>query len=211
MSIYSRSLLRPAAVWVAVTGALAAVLRQVLPVVAGRWGSPDFADLLVTGCAAVAAVASLRLWLVTTTVVADLLRRRPADAHGTGLLRAAVLAACGVAVLATAAPAGATPRPVSPLDGLPLPDRAVGAATTRSGTADPIARGPATVRVRPGDTLWSIAVTALGPRATEADVATYWPRIGTRNAALIGDDPDLILPGQRLELPPTHEEDTWNR
>jgi nucleoid-associated protein YgaU len=65
---------------------------------------------------------------------------------------------------------------------------------------------PTTVRVRPGDSLWLIAERALGPGATDARVAAYWPRIRARNAAVIGDDPDLIRPDQRLQLPPTHEE-----
>jgi nucleoid-associated protein YgaU len=35
------------------------------------------------------------------------------------------------------------------------------------------------------------------------ELAAYWQRIYDRNADVIGADPDLILPGQLLELPPT--------
>lgn len=71
--------------------------------------------------------------------------------------------------------------------------------------------------VLPGDSLWSVAAAALAaahghsgePTATE--VASYWPRIYALNRALLGPDPDLLLPGQVLRLPelgdPTTRED----
>ena len=64
------------------------------------------------------------------------------------------------------------------------------------------------VEVRPGDTLWAIAAAALaarGPTATPAlaDVAAYWPRVYALNRAVIGPDPAVIEPGQRLRLPAT--------
>ncbi|HYN28373.1 MAG TPA: LysM domain-containing protein, partial [Dermatophilaceae bacterium] len=57
------------------------------------------------------------------------------------------------------------------------------------------------VVVRRGDTLWTIAARHLGAGATDAEVARAWPRWYDANAAVIGADPDLLLPGQRL-LPP---------
>ena len=33
-------------------------------------------------------------------------------------------------------------------------------------------------------------------------VARYWPRIHRANREIIGPNPDLIVPGQVLELPP---------
>ncbi len=63
--------------------------------------------------------------------------------------------------------------------------------------------GPRQVRVRPGDSLWVIAEQRLGPRATVVEIVGYWHRIYDRNTDVIGPDPDLILPGQLLELPPT--------
>lgn len=76
----------------------------------------------------------------------------------------------------------------------------------------PAARGEATaghrspeqetrVVVRAGDTLWAIAARHLGPEATDQDVAEAWPRWYAANRHLIGDDPDLILPGQELRVP----------
>ncbi|MEU4603025.1 LysM peptidoglycan-binding domain-containing protein [Kribbella sp. NPDC023972] len=76
-------------------------------------------------------------------------------------------------------------------------------------------RLPARVVVKPGDTLWSIAATELGPNATPEDVAARWPAWYAANRQLIGPDPDLILPGQVLRIPapatgnpvpPTHQE-----
>ena len=57
------------------------------------------------------------------------------------------------------------------------------------------------VVVRRGDSLWDIAARHLGADASAAEIATEWPRWHAANAAVIGPDPDLLLPGQRL-LPP---------
>ncbi|MEO7844372.1 MAG: LysM peptidoglycan-binding domain-containing protein [Nocardioides sp.] len=51
------------------------------------------------------------------------------------------------------------------------------------------------VVVRPGDTLSGIAAAALGD-------ADRWPRLYAANRGVVGDDPDLILPGQVLDLTP---------
>jgi hypothetical protein len=52
-----------------------------------------------------------------------------------------------------------------------------------------------------GDTLWSIAAHHLGPAATAAEITVEWQRWLSTNRSVIGDDPNLILPGQEL-LPP---------
>jgi hypothetical protein len=57
------------------------------------------------------------------------------------------------------------------------------------------------VVVHRGDSLWSIAARHLGPQATDAEIAREWPRWFDLNRDLIGDDPDLILPGQILRVP----------
>ena len=59
------------------------------------------------------------------------------------------------------------------------------------------------VVVRRGDTLWDIAARALGPHASDADIAACWPRWHAANRSTIGPDPDLILPGQLLRPPTT--------
>ncbi|HEX2049321.1 MAG TPA: LysM peptidoglycan-binding domain-containing protein [Actinomycetota bacterium] len=53
--------------------------------------------------------------------------------------------------------------------------------------------------MRRGDTLWSIAATVVGD--DPGAIASYWPRIHSANRAVVGDDPDVIVPGQRLVLP----------
>ncbi|PFG37637.1 LysM domain-containing protein [Flavimobilis soli] len=58
-----------------------------------------------------------------------------------------------------------------------------------------------TVTVRAGDTLWALASQALGPRATDAQIAHEWPRWHDANRALLGDDPHLIRPGDTLTVP----------
>jgi hypothetical protein len=58
------------------------------------------------------------------------------------------------------------------------------------------------VTVRPGDSLWSIAAAHLGREATAAQIAAAWPRWYAENRRVVGDDPTLILPGQRLQPPP---------
>lgn len=57
------------------------------------------------------------------------------------------------------------------------------------------------VVVLAGDSLWSIAERHLGPGADAAEVAEAWPRWWQENRSVVGDDPDLLLPGQRLVVP----------
>ncbi|WP_088320933.1 LysM peptidoglycan-binding domain-containing protein [Kineosporia sp. R_H_3] len=59
----------------------------------------------------------------------------------------------------------------------------------------------AEVVVRAGDTLWTIVERHLGPHATAAEVAAEWPRWHATNRAVLGDDPDRLLPGQVLQPP----------
>lgn len=54
--------------------------------------------------------------------------------------------------------------------------------------------------VEPGDTLWSIAARALGTDDARR-IARYWPKIHRRNRAILGSNPNLIYPGQKLRLP----------
>ena len=72
------------------------------------------------------------------------------------------------------------------------------ATTPKSASTTP---EPRTVVVRPGDSLWSIAEGALGADATAADIAASWPQWYEHNRNVIGDDADLIVPGQKLLAP----------
>jgi resuscitation-promoting factor RpfA len=59
--------------------------------------------------------------------------------------------------------------------------------------------------VRRGDTLWSLAERHLGPGATDGEIAVEWPHWFRANRAVIGHDPDHLLPGERLRPPqPDH-------
>jgi nucleoid-associated protein YgaU len=59
--------------------------------------------------------------------------------------------------------------------------------------------------VRSGDSLWRIAQRTLADRTggtvTSSDVARFWPVMYEANRALIGEDPNLIFPGQTLQIP----------
>lgn len=57
------------------------------------------------------------------------------------------------------------------------------------------------VVVHRGDSLWTIAARHLGPGATEAQIAAEWPQWWAANRDVIGPDPNLLLPGQRLQPP----------
>ncbi len=120
-------------------------------------------------------------------------------------MRLLLLAACGAVVLsATAAPASADDhRPVVPLSLAGLPAAGPGDRRRPAGPSRAPPRRPRSSGSTAGDSLWAIAEERLGPRATVADIVDYWHRIYDRNADGIGPDPDLILPGQPLELPPT--------
>ncbi|GAA1686422.1 hypothetical protein GCM10009765_39880 [Fodinicola feengrottensis] len=65
----------------------------------------------------------------------------------------------------------------------------------------PATTPPRTVVVRPGDSLWSIAAARLQHPSRPA-IAVEWPRWWAANRQLIGPNPDIIRPGQRLR-PPT--------
>ncbi|MBA3233079.1 MAG: LysM peptidoglycan-binding domain-containing protein [Propionibacteriales bacterium] len=57
------------------------------------------------------------------------------------------------------------------------------------------------VEVRPGDTLWGIAADLLGPTASDRDIAHQWPQWYRENRAVVGPDPDRLVPGQHLHPP----------
>jgi hypothetical protein len=62
---------------------------------------------------------------------------------------------------------------------------------------------PGEVTVLAGDTLWDIASRHLGPAASDVDVALHWPRWYEANRSRIGENPDVLLPGQILKAPST--------
>ncbi|MDR7364033.1 hypothetical protein [Nocardioides marmoribigeumensis] len=99
----------------------------------------------------------------------------------------------------------AHPRGWGLLDGLPLPGLPTGAAPERAAHPRETHRhprvAPRTVTARPGDCLWSITATLLGPSASDGQVARAWPRLHRLNRATLGPDPDVLVAGARLVVP----------
>ena len=56
--------------------------------------------------------------------------------------------------------------------------------------------------VEPGDSLWSISEEHVGPGATPKQIAYEFERTFDLNRGRIGEDPNLIFPGQELVLLP---------
>ncbi len=219
--------LRCALVWTVGAVALATLAAWLLPdllaareqVAAGGLSGRGFDEVLVWVCEAALLGAGGWLWLVTGLVVRDAARGRSRARRGVPApVRRLVLVACGVALAggiaapsyAVAAPADRAAEEQSAIQGLPLPDRATtathvghlfarqAATVHRPGPASP---PPRTVVVRPGDTLWGLADDTLAPDASAEAVSERWRQIYRVNRAVIGADPDLIRPDQRLRLP----------
>jgi nucleoid-associated protein YgaU len=124
---------------------------------------------------------------------------------------------------AVSSPAVSPGPAVSPSPAVSSPAVSPGPAVSPSGPAIPAAPGPGQepgagtglgppgrgetvdeVVVRRGDSLWSIAAHHLGPGANDAQISAEWPQWWAANRHVVGDNPDLIRPGQRLK-PPTTE------
>lgn len=130
-------------------------------------------------------------------------------------LRRLVLLGCGVALAGgITAPGHAVGEASSGgvagaamLAGLPMPDRATDwaapatAPEPASSAVEAPVRPPGPHTIAPGETLWGIAAASLDPDAPPEAVEARWREIHRVNRAVIGDDPDLIHPGDRLVLP----------
>ena len=100
------------------------------------------------------------------------------------------------------AAASASPKAAGPpiATALPTPTSASRPPAAPAGAA-PVRRTGSTVVVHQGDCLWDLARAALGPAATERQVARAWPSWWSVNRTVIGDNPDLIQPGTHLVRP----------
>lgn len=165
--------------------------------------------------------------LVGATVTGAL---APGTALGEAPPAVPVAAAAVPAAAPPAAPAGAVPGlagrpplqvpgftvtdPALPVPGFAPTDDAPGWVPTRplqrpQPSAALVVPGharhePAEVVVHRGDTLWGIVARHLGPQASDAEVARAWPQWYAANRRVIGDDPDLVKPGQVLHAPGSH-------
>lgn len=125
------------------------------------------------------------------------------------VLPAATSAQEAVATATTPQPATTTTADATTTTAAPDATPAIASPPAASAPADaagPAAPAPAgapraTVVVRAGDCLWSIAAAHLPTDASDADIAAAWPAWYAANAATIGPDPDLLVPGQVLAVP----------
>ncbi|HYD08660.1 MAG TPA: LysM domain-containing protein [Acidimicrobiales bacterium] len=166
--------------------------------------------------------AVLATWLVAATVLAVLggvlrvrwlgllapavVRRLVAGALAGGLLfTPGVAAASG----AGGAGGGGTALPVPP-PGVEVPvlERLTPAAEPDVvSVPSPVAPVPLQGEriVEPGDHLWGIAEAELSSRLgrspTDAEVVPYWRQLIDANRVVVGPDPNLIHPGQKIDLP----------
>lgn len=216
--------LRCLLVWLSATALAVAAVLALLPGV--RRPLPAAFDVLLVrvaewallGCAAWA-------WAVTTAVVAEAMPGVGSGRPGTRVpgvppaMRRLVLLACGAAVVSGLAgpavaddlrlPTAMAQHLAHRFDRLPFPSRLPDAPPGQDaehrvvlGAADGLThRGRAAVVVRAGDSLWTIAADRLGSRASDAEIAAEWQRIYAANHHVLGDDPALIEPGQRLRVP----------
>ena len=131
-----------------------------------------------------------------------------AQGTGPGMTASATATATVVPTVSSAAAAA--------LRDLPLPERPTATAVPIQTKVPAHTTGPAIATAAPrralspgtpevvvhrGDTLWDIASRHLGPGASSAEIAAAWPQWWRANVEVIGDDPDLLRPGQILTAP----------
>lgn len=176
------------------------------------WGA---LGLVLTAGSALPGMLGQAAGTLTGVVLPRGLRRGAALALGIGLGVAGPLA--GTTLVVVTAPAAAAETTSTPVPDWPgaLPD--AGALPDRPG---PDAAPPAVPEVPDwpappaagdhvvlrGDCLWDIAAAhlsdQLGRTASAAETAQATSAWWTANAAVIGPDPDVLLPGQVLHPPP---------
>jgi len=123
-------------------------------------------------------------------------------------VRRLLLAGLGVALVtvpgqsSTATASGPTAGPGTPgmtqRQALPVPARPLGAAYSQAKPG---------IVVQPGDTLWQLATDRLPALAPVGEVVDLVERFHHHNRRVVGPDPDLILPGQRLAVPVPHHQE----
>lgn len=197
-------------------GLAAGVLATAVPAppaapVAGDAGAPDVALLAP---------------LAPDDVPADLplVARRTADARSqVALVRDATQTGRSEVIVpvpaptspGAAAPTGAAPpadaAPPSEEDETPDPTSAPAEPSAAPSTRPAPVTEQREVRIEPGDHFWALAerdlAEALGRPATDSEVVPHWQAILEANAdrLQVPGNPDLLLPGQLVVLPPVVE------
>lgn len=144
----------------------------------------------------IALTAWVAWWIVALLIA--VVDRRTAARFAPPLLRALLLVG---AVTITTGPAHAhQATPVGSLDGLRLPDRPTTAAPVTMAVTPSTSAGDRPHVVKEGDCLWSI-VRDRSPAADAERISSDVAAWHVNNRDVIGPDPDLIQPGQRL-VPP---------
>ncbi len=152
-------------------------------------------DLAALGLLLCAARFVLALLLFAAGLLPGLSGHRRSGCRRAAVRLVPALALAGGLAGGRAGPTAAADGPSGPFERLPAPAPAPVSGGAR---ASP---GAERVLVAPGDTLWSIAAHDLPPPVTPTRVAAAWPRWWQANRAVIGADPHLIRPGQRLRPP----------
>ena len=153
-------------------------------------------------------VATLCLWLVGTCVlpaVEAVLRigtLLPRGRRFTAILISMILMfgmARATAANGSVGPASHRLERMVDASGSVLPDDEDALSRVRE-----IVKAPSIHTVAKGDSLWKIARMVLssdGSKPSGSEISDQWHSIYDMNLALIGDDPNLIHPGQILQLP----------
>lgn len=153
-----------------------------------------------------AVVAASATWLFLSTLV-------PASLHGLVAVGqrlqplsrpiATVVAAVLLIGLVRTSPGAAVVPPPSERVIVDRQPETVAVAISNPGPR-PVTRSGSIYTVVRGDTLWGIARQILGQGGgtpTGAEISAAWQMIYATNADVVGDDPNLILPGQVLSIP----------
>jgi nucleoid-associated protein YgaU len=220
-AIVPAALLRLAALGVCAYLALALVLTLVAQLVDRRTGGraaravrrllPAALQRLVTGSAQCSIVAATAFPLAALPVLragdeppgptATMVKL---DAEAPTATMTRLPAPAPTTTVTTIAPTTA-PTSLAPV---PPPPRAPAPAIPSDATATATATADETWTVTPGDTFWSIAEEALTDRRgsfpTQHEIVRYWRQLIATNQSRLAapGNPDLLLPGQSLVLPP---------
>lgn len=181
-------------------------------------GATAAAWLAFSGCLALVCVVAARLGRTWRAGESALRRAAPGAVHKLARVAVGVGVGTGLALVPTTAHAADSHEPAAPDAAAVVTSFDLGWQPTTSGQDDapadsaperaaaevpapPRVGGDDHVVVHRGDTLWAIASATLGDAASDADVARTVARWHDANRDVIGDDPDVILPGQVLHAP----------